>query len=553
MVLSEFLINQGSKLFSDRQTLLLLWQHIAENFYPERADFLIQRTIGSDFAGDLATGQPVLMRRELANAIGGMLRPTNKVWAHARVGQWDEVPLDAKQWLERAEERQRRAMYNRNTGFSRATKEADNDFAAFGQAVLQITTNPAADNLLYRCWHLRDCAWGEDETGAIGMFFRKWKTTVIDLMRVFGEQRVHPRMHEMRRQNPMAQVEIWHCAFKSDFYDQGFEDRFGAEQPYRSVYLDIANKHVIESVGVPYIDYVVARWQTVSGSQYAYSPAVVAGLPDARTLQEMTITLLEAGEKAVTPPLLGVQGALRSDVNVMAGGITWVDREYDERLGEVLRPMTVDKNGIPLGRDMAQDVIGQLREAFYLDTLNMPPTGGPDMTAYEFGQRVQEFIRRSLPLFEPLESDYNAPTCEITFDLLMRHGVFGPITEMPESLQGREVIFMFESPLHDAVERLKAQRYLETVSLISTSAGLTPESVHILDNMKATREALLNQGAPADWLRPEQEVDQIVRQIQEAAQQQAMLEQMQQGAEVAKTIGTTPVPSGTGGSGPPLT
>ncbi|MTV47254.1 portal protein, partial [Streptococcus pneumoniae] len=81
------------------------------------------------------------------------------------------------------------------------------------------------------------------------------------------------------------------------------------------------------------------------GSQYAHSPAVVAALPDARLLQQITAVILEAGEKAITPPMVGVQEAIRGDVAVYAGGITWVDAEYDERLGEVLRPMTSDKSG----------------------------------------------------------------------------------------------------------------------------------------------------------------------------------------------------------------
>jgi hypothetical protein len=51
--------------------------------------------------------------------------------------------------------------------------------------------------------------------------------------------------------------------------------------------------------------YVIPRWQTVSGSQYAYSPATVAALPDARLIQAMTLTFFEAGEKATNPPMVG--------------------------------------------------------------------------------------------------------------------------------------------------------------------------------------------------------------------------------------------------------
>jgi hypothetical protein len=70
---------------------------------------------------------------------------------------------------------------------------------------------------------------------------------------------------------------------------------------------------------------------TVSGSAYAYSPATVVALPDARLLQQITLTLLEAGQKAVDPPWKATSEAIQGGVNSFAGGITWVDPEYDER------------------------------------------------------------------------------------------------------------------------------------------------------------------------------------------------------------------------------
>ena len=544
----EFIMSQGTKLFEERFNLLTLWQEIAENFYPERADFTTNRSLGYELAQGLASGSPILVRRELGNAIGGMLRPTNKVWAHARVDNWDDVTTESRAWLERAEERQRKAMYHRPTGFARAVKEADHDFATFGQAVIQATYNRAFDGLLYRCHHLRDCAWTEGTDLLIDVVYRKWKTTAIELSRIFPKT-LHPNIREKLDKAPYTPVEVWHCVLPTDVFESDSPSTHKTK--YVSVYLDVGNKHIMEEVGLNRQEYIIPRWQTVSGSQYAYSPAVVVGLPDARTLQEMTLTLLEAGEKAVTPPLLGVQGALRSDVNVMAGGLTWVDREYDERLGEVLRPLSIDKSGIPLGMDMAQGIEARLTEAFYLNSIGLPPAGGPDMTAFEVGQRVQEYIRKALPLFEPMESEYNGPVSEDTFDLLMRAGVFGPVFDMPRELQGREVKFHFESPLHDAIESVKTQRYLEATSLLANASAADPSVAHILDVKKATRDALLSSGVPAEWLRSEAEVNDAAAADAEAAQMEQQLAQMQQGADIAATIGATQAPSGTDGTGIP--
>lgn len=105
-----------------------------------------------------------------------------------------------------------------------------------------------------------------------------------------------------------------------------------------SIFYEEDSKSILEEVGSYTKIYTIPRWQTVSGSQYAYSPATVAAISDARLIQSMTRVLLEAGEKAVTPPMLAVTEAIRGDISVYAGGITAIDSQYDERLGEVLRP-----------------------------------------------------------------------------------------------------------------------------------------------------------------------------------------------------------------------
>jgi hypothetical protein len=297
----------------------------------------------------------------------------------------------------------------------------------------------------------------------------------------------------------------------------------------------------IEKVGVFSPIYVIPRWQTVSGSQYAYSPATVAALPDARLLQAMTYTLLEAGEKQVNPPMIAVQEAIRSDVSIFAGGITWVDAAYDEKLGEVLRPLTQDKSSMPLGVDMARDTRFMLSEAFYLSKLNLPQRA-PEMTAYEVGQRIQQYIRDALPLFEPMELEYNGAICEETFSLLLRSGAFGSPFDLPESLQGADIQFRFESPLHEAIEREKGNRFMEAQQYIAASVQFDPSTAMLIDAKQALRDVLEGIGVPAKWVVSKDDVE---AQMQAQAQQQeaaTMLAGMQQGADVAKTLGEAGMP-----------
>jgi len=542
MKLEEFLIEQGTQLFDKRSALLTFWQEVAENFYPERADFTITRNVGTDFASNLMTSYPLLARRDLGNAISAILRPTGKKWMHIRTREnWEGLGVDARAWLEWAESRMVRAMNHRTSQFMRATKEGDHDFATFGQTCIQTSLNPTGTGLLYRCWHLRDVAWLEDAAGMANTVYRRWKPKARELVNLFGSEKVSSQVREYLEKAPTTEVNVWHVIVPTADCDYGKK----VNTPFKSVYFECNTKHIIEEVGIYEQEYTIPRWQTVSGSQYAYSPATVAALPDARLIQAMTAVLLEAGEKAVTPPMIAIQDAIRSDINVYAGGITFADMDYDERLGDVLRPLTQDKNGIPLGLEMAQDTRQMIAEAFYLNKLTLPAQG-QDMTAYEVGQRIQEYIRQAMPLFEPMEAEYNAPLCDITFSKLMRAGAFGSPLDMPEELRNQDVEFAFESPLHDAVEREKGQRFLEAGQLLAAAQGQDPSSIHVVDAVTALRETLIAVGTPAKWIRSEALVAERIAKEQQQQEMAQTLSTMEQGAGVVKTLSeaTGPVDGG---------
>jgi len=526
----ELLKSQSNSLFNSRNNLVALWQELAENFYPERATFTAQREPGAEFASNLETSYPILARRDLGNQIGGMLRPTNKDWF--KIVKRYEVNLDdaGKKWLEWASKIQKRAMYDPVAMFTRATKEGDHDWATFGQSVFSVRMNLRENALLYRTWHLRDVVWQEDYIGRVGAVYRKWKPSAIMLFHIFKDK-IHPKVRECVKTEPYKEFEILHCEVPSDTYGDEGEWK---DKPLVSIYYDVLNNHIMEEIGVYEGEYIIPRWQTISGSQYAFSPAAIVALPDARLIQSIAGVLLDASERAIDPPMIAVKEAIRSDISVYAGGITWVAGEYDERLGEVLREI---KQGgqIPIGFEMNADTRQMISEAFYLNKLALPPPVS-GMTAYEASERVAEYIRQALPLFEPMESEYNAALCEKTFNLLMSYGAFGSAQDIPESLYGGDITFQFESPMRDAVEKQKGQKFVETSEMIVRAIELDPSAAYVVDPVEALRDALDGIGSPAKWRRSEIEVQEMELQAQETQQAQLAMDQAQQAAGVIKEV-----------------
>lgn len=540
--LLDTLTAQGNELFSKRTQLMSLWQVIAENFYPERADFTVARALGDELTRNLTTSYPLMVRRDLGNAFGAMLRPTAKDWFRIRTTRPDKEDTQAKQWLEWATKLTKNAMYDRAAQLTRATKEGDHDFATFGQCVISVELNRERNGLLYRTWHLRDVAWTECAEGKVSTIHRRWTAPIITINELFPKT-IHPDRAKMLADKPYTEVELRHVVMKSEDYER-LPGAKKMRTPYVSIWYDLDKHHILEVAGLWTSHYIIPRWQTVSGSQYAYSPAAVAALPDARLLQAMSLTLLSAGEKAVDPPMIAVKEAIRGDVSIYAGGITWVDAEYDERLGEVLRPMTIDKSGLQFGLANVQDVRQQLADAWYLSKLNLPPVDGREMTAYEVGQRIQEFIRNTLPLFEPLEFEYNGALCSNSFELLLRNSP-EMRNSIPDSIAGAELHFEFDSPLHDAVDKVKIGQFMEAQQILATAIQLDPGVANLVDGQVAVRD-VLKATVPASWLRDEQTVELLLAQQAEKQQAAETLAAMRQGAEVAKTLAESGIVDGRG-------
>lgn len=530
---AKTLIETGNALFSKRWTLTSLWQEIANNFYVERADFTVERIIGTTFAEQLMTSYPLVARRDLGNAVGAMLRPKEKEWFFVETTRQDRVDLAGKQWLEYATTVMRRAMYDRVTQFVRATKEADNDFTSFGQAVMSYELSWDRLALLYRTWHLRDVAWIEDRHGEVTELHRKWKPFAREVVKMFPDT-ASATVRQIADKEPHAEYELRHVVMLSEDYDAAGLRRWR----FVSVFIDVGGETILETAGRRTLGYIVPRWQTVSGSQYAYSPATVAALPDARLLQAMTLTLLEAGERFTNPPMVATQEAIRSDVQLFSGGITWVDAEYDERLGEVLRPLTQDKSGMPIGREMRNDVIERLAEAFFLNKLTMPGLGTkPDITAFEVGQRVQEYIRQALPLFEPMEQEYSGAICDGTFDMLLHAGAFGPIASIPRSVLGQDIRFRFESPLTEIIDAQLGAKLGIAKQLAATVVDVAPDAPLAVDWSQAFRDALEGNRTPMAWMRDPKQVAALktAQAKQQAAQQ--LIAGMDQSAGIVQKLG----------------
>ena len=527
---AQELVDLGNKLFSKKEPLNALMQEIALQFFPVRATFTSTESyLGRDYADHLKDSYPVLVRRELGNSISATLRPRDQQWFKATTQdeQLDAVPENAK-YLEYVTKTMKTAMYDARSQFVRATKEGDHDFVTFGQTVISVEEGPDRTHLYYRAHHLRDCAWLENALGEIDHLHGKDRMSARAMIRAFGEKAVHATVKDACKKDPSQEFNIRRVMMPTDEYDYIGPDskaKSGKKHPYCLMYIDADNMTVLAEKPAPDFIFCVPRWQTLPGLQYAVSPATSSALPDGRLAQAIGLMILEAGEKAVDPPMIAA-GEMIREVNLQAGAITWADLDSDHRIQDVAQAFQINPD-MRTAFAMRADLRDMLAKAFYIDKLALPPAT-ESMTATEIRARLEEHVRNLLPLFEPMEHEYNMRLLDKTFERLslMRRFDTG---RMPDELSGRNISWGFKNPLQEASERILKAQFQEAIE-VETGAQQVGVSSPRVNFMLARDDAVRGIGAPARWRRDDAH---MAPEAQQQAQDTGLAKAAQQASTVA--------------------
>jgi hypothetical protein len=534
------LLKIDDRLFKAKESIDSLHQEIAEFFYCERANFTTEIVYGEEFASHLTDFYPTLVRRELGDQIGSMVRPSDREWFKAASSNKDIARNDAaREFLEFMTSVNWSILYSRDSGFRRAAKEGEHDFATFGMNWTQVAYNKTRDNLLFRTHHPKNCAGQEGPDGLVNHVHRKCDMTAHAMAYWFGEAKLPQKAKDALTQEDVAKkFKVRHIVIPLEIYEP--YRKFPKGTKWADVYVTEEGK-ILQEIPAFTFDYVVPRWQTVSGLFYAFSPATIIALPQARMIQRMMMTLIEAGEKQVDPPMVATEDAITSPVDIMAGGITYIDSEYDERLGQALRPLDLGKN-VNLGENLIADARKLLADAFYINKLTLPTERAK--TAYETSQLVQEYIRNALPLFEPVEDEWTGRLLDLTTEKVMRAGGYGPVdrsgvpVDIPDALLGQTITYEFNNSLKEARDQQTLTGYVRSTELIAAAAQVDAQIVAEVDVRQAFRDAFSSiPGGRSDWLAEDKQAMAARQQMAEAMQAQQGMAEVAQGAAVAEQVG----------------
>lgn len=531
------LLRIASAAFNRAQGYFSLCQDLAENFYPLRADFTSEFTLGNDFATGVMDGFTISSRETLGNAIDSMLRQGD--WFKIGTGdeQRDKRAVNAVALNRLTSLFKDRIINAPRTGFQRATKEGDHDWVTFGNPVFSWEEAPTRDHMILRSWHPKLVAWMTDDAGRINAAFRKVTMQARNIERKFktGSWRgtMHQAVKDACRDDPAREFQIMHVVMPSDeVYGWSARDMKRVKHRFISLYLDVTNQEILNELGTPVFPYVIPRYRTVSNFVRGFSPMAINSLPDGRMLQSIAAVVLEQGEKALDPPMVGDQNVFKNDINLYAGGFTSIDLGEKQDIREVLTTVNTSQ-GMSAGVELKNDVRALLTEHWLLNKLFLPNVR--EMTAYEAGQRVDEFRRAALPFFNPIDSEYHSPLLSSGLEMAFHLGYL-PVDLLPDELQGKEVVWSFESPLKDAEGQKVVAAFNTSVQIIAAGANAEPGLAKQFNIAEAAIDAVMGAGAKPQWIKPERERQAQKQQEQQVQQIQETAALLQQGSAAAADV-----------------
>jgi Bacteriophage head to tail connecting protein len=547
---AQNVLERGQRAFDKMGNVLFLWQAIAEMFYPERADFTAMRPVGDEQYIDIFDEEAMLLRRDLANQIGAMLRPRGRDWFFAKAypRYLNKLP-PVQQWCEDATTAQRDVIYANGANFTNAMSQSDNDYVAFGHSIVTHTYNKSRSGLIFTCLHPRDCATVANSDGVTDEMHEKMPRMSLQTIKEMGF-RIPESLQRRYKDNPLEEYEIRRCVYPLARYTEIEGVRpMPPDARFAVMYTCVTTQEeLVPESGQPLYfrtwPYLVRRWSNVSGESFGRSPCTSVALATSRTLNQAGLSIIESLQKLVDPPLVAPMGL--DEIKIYAGGINYYDPQYNYGSNGPVHAIEVGRPDF--GMEYADERRKFMARAFLQNLIRFPELT-KEMTRYEAQKIWDQGMRDAAPIFEPMENE-NGQLMEGVFErIYLAHGPgkSGGFAPPPEELQNAEIKFEFETPLSEAYRRMAFDKAVETTDYQEKRASVGDTSVgDMIDADEMNRDALEAIGK-AKWLLPPEEV--AAR--REQRQQQELMAQLADKAIEASKAGLLPKAPPQAGAGAP--
>lgn len=512
---------------SNLGTRFSLYDDIARLIRPQRIGFTSEISDGDRRTQEVLDATAALAATQLrANAVS-LTVPKSQQWGKAKAA--DETlddRQDVREWFDEANRRVHDAIYLARAGFREATDEAFDDLVCFGPSCTWHAEATNRQHQVFKTIHTKHVVTLDNINGRVDTVYVHMPMTVAQAV----EQKL-PLSDSSQKSfedgKLETKVEYLHCVMPAGLEKD--ERPINDGSPFVSTMIELSEKKIVSDANAQEQLYHTPKWDSISGGE-PWAPGRLA-LPDAGTLNAMTLTMLKAGQLQVTPPYLTPDARSANMVRLIPGHPIVYDMEQARTLGRIpIQPFNTGAN-IPLGDGMARDRREMIWAIFLRNVLNLP-VDAPAMTATEVVQRRDEMLRVVEPTFGRLETGYSAPTYTRAFGIELRAGRLTAGNPLPPALSGASIQYEFSSPIQRVREMVDALQAVAMMEQLGPLGAVDPGIYDNLDTDEISRDVMEAFG-PTKWLKPIAEVAALREQRAIQAQQEQQFAMLQAAAQAA--------------------
>lgn len=528
----KHLLSRWAALESERASWMTHWQEISEHLLPRSGRFVSSdRNKGGKRHNKIFDNTATRALRVLAaGMMSGMTSPA-RPWFRltTSIPELDEA-ANVKAWLADVTRLMQMVFAKSNT--YRALHAMYEELGAFGTAS-GIVLPDYRGVIHHYPLTAGEYAISTDNRGTVDVLYREFEMTVAQMVREFGKEQCSPTVQSLFDRGALEQwIPVMHAIEPRADRDAGKRD--AKNMPYRSVYFEkgSSDDRVLRESGFQEFPALCPRWATAGGDVYGNSPAMEA-LGDIKQLQHEQMRKAMGIDYKTKPPLQVPTQLKNHEVNILPGGITYVDTSSPT--GGVRSTFEVALDLSHLLADI-QDVRDRIKASFYADLfLMLANDSNPQMTATEVAERHEEKLLMLGPVLERMHNEILDPLIETTFTRMVEAGIVPPA---PEEMQGMDLNVEFVSMLAQAQRAIATNSVDRYVSHLGAVAQIKPE---VLDKLDADYWADMyadSLGIDPKLIVSSEKVALIRQQRQQAVEAQQQAAMLQQGADVANKLGS---------------
>ena len=501
------------KELSDQANFRKLWQETADYVFPRENCITQLPPTGEDKSQKVYDTTAILDSQEMASGLSSAIIPTGQEFFGLKPKKKALESKDRiRRYLSMATEICHDEMLESN--FMLQWNESLRGLGVFGTCNLFTEFDATMGGLNYKDFPIASFQIIENNHGNVDTVLITYGYTARQAIQEFGKSNLSPKILEAA-EKPEGMSKVFEFVqFVGPREDRNPRLEDNLNMAYRSCFVDVSNKVLVEEGGFEQFPFAVARWMKSSSEKYGRGQGTEI-LSAIKVLQVMMRDLVECGNKWVDPPRI-VKGQFEGRINTTPGALNYVGDD-----GEIKAMDQALLGNFPITEKMLDRQQEIIHKAFYRDIFGqLSSLTGDRRTTTEILERIREGLRRLALPVSRIESELLTPVIERSIWLLIRHGIIPPPPPELEGVFGIEYL----GELGLALRNQQAKGFVNWISVVGSASPIFPEVTDLVSVDRGFRRLAETSGVNIDDISSEDEVaEKREARMQAEAAQRAMM------------------------------